>query len=220
MRTIKIGRKKYGLSLVFSLVWMLLLSVDALAQDGKTVFKQNCGMCHYATAQKLVGPGLEGINDRRSEDWLLKWIKDSQGLIKSGDADAQKAFEEGGKSVMPPFSLSDEQIKSILAYIKNPEPDKPVATAQNAETAPVQPEPEPMSGGMKAFLTVLIIVVLAFWYYIVSLKNKIKNMGYDSGNVPLRDRISEWTQQNGTLILVGAIGLIAFVMKTIIQQWM
>ncbi|MCB0431345.1 MAG: cytochrome c [Flavobacteriales bacterium] len=90
---------------------------DVAAQDGAAIFKQNCGACHML-GQRLVGPDLIGVNERRSQDWLLKFIKSSQSVIKSGDPDASDLFAKFNQTIMPDQSqLGDDQIKSILAYI-------------------------------------------------------------------------------------------------------
>jgi hypothetical protein len=39
-----------------------------------------------------MGPDLIGINQKRSEEWLISFIKSSQTMIKSGDADAVSFF--------------------------------------------------------------------------------------------------------------------------------
>lgn len=99
-----------------------LLAQSALfAQNGKDLFKANCAACHSVGSNKLVGPGLEGINDKRSEEWLIQWTKNSAELIASGDADAIAIFEEFNKIPMPPQNLSDEELVEVYAYIADPE---------------------------------------------------------------------------------------------------
>lgn len=101
------------------------------AQDGESLFKSNCASCHTITTKRLVGPGLGDVKGKRSNDWLFKWIKDSQALIKSGDADAIAIFEEYNKSMMPPFTyLSDAEIQAMVDYL-------PAAEAAGEKTAEV-----------------------------------------------------------------------------------
>ncbi|HCC84588.1 MAG TPA: hypothetical protein DEP87_02810, partial [Candidatus Pacebacteria bacterium] len=52
---------------------------------GKEIFTQKCSACHSIGKGRLVGPDLAGVNDRRSEGWLLKFIKSPQAVINSGD---------------------------------------------------------------------------------------------------------------------------------------
>jgi len=101
----------------------LFFQFDSYSQDGKKIFKANCAACHSTGANKVVGPGLEGVNDRYSKEWLLSWTKNSTEFIASGDADAAAAFETGGKIPMQAFetTLSDEEITSVFDYLKDPE---------------------------------------------------------------------------------------------------
>lgn len=99
----------------------LFFQFDSYSQDGKTIFKANCAACHSTGANKIVGPGLEGVNDKYSKEWLLSWTKNSTEFIASGDADAITAFETGGKIPMQSFetTLADEDIVAVFDYLKD-----------------------------------------------------------------------------------------------------
>ncbi len=114
-------------------------SQSASAQEsGKQIFQQSCAACHSIGAGRLVGPDLKGVNERRAEDWLLKYIKSSQALVKAGDKIATALFEEF-KMPMPDQALSEDQIKKVLAHIKEteggPAAAKEAATVQTAAPA-------------------------------------------------------------------------------------
>lgn len=98
------------------------------AEDFGTTYQQYCAACHNIGGGRLVGPDLAGITERRSEDWLIKWIKSSQAMVNSGDPVA-KALVDEYKIVMPDQALTEEQIKGVLAYIKG----KGGATTTGAE---------------------------------------------------------------------------------------
>ncbi|UFH55548.1 c-type cytochrome [Spirosoma sp. KNUC1025] len=102
------------------------------AEKGKTLFTNNCAQCHAVTDEKVVGPGLKGIESRApSKDWLHKWIRNSSAVIASGDAYANQVFNANGKVQMSSFpSLSDADIDGILAYID--QASKPAAAASAA----------------------------------------------------------------------------------------
>jgi mono/diheme cytochrome c family protein len=119
--------KRISLS-IFALT--LLSAVNVMAQDGEKLFKQNCASCHVITDKTVVGPGLAGMFDRvPSEEWAIKWIKNSSALIAAGDPYAVKVFNQFNKSPMSAFEfLSDDEIKAILAYVRNP-PIKEVPVA-------------------------------------------------------------------------------------------
>ena len=108
------------------------------AQDGAQIFRTNCGACHTVGKGKLVGPDLKGVQDRHSEAWILKWVHSSQTLVKAGDKEAVKVFNENSMIPMPDQALSDNDIKTILAYIKTGgEPAVAAAPAGNS-TSTVQ----------------------------------------------------------------------------------
>lgn len=88
------------------------------AQDGAQLFRANCGACHTVGKGKLVGPDLKNVQDRHPEPWLLKWVHSSQTMVKAGDKDAIKLFNDNSQIPMPDQALSDNDIKTILAFIK------------------------------------------------------------------------------------------------------
>lgn len=100
----------------------MLLAGSAMvqAQDvkaGEALYKANCTTCHRIQG-KLVGPELKGMSERYEEEWLLRWIKNSQALIASGDETAVALFEEHNRSVMTAFpQFSDDDIRNIIAYV-------------------------------------------------------------------------------------------------------
>ncbi|WP_298502202.1 cytochrome c3 family protein [uncultured Maribacter sp.] len=128
-----INRNQIFKVLNISVVLFLLFSISAFAQDeanasggdpvkGKALFNQNCAACHSLT-RKMTGPALEKVEERLSEDegldreWLYAWIKNSPGLIKSGDAYANKVYAEFNQAAMTAFpTLSNADIDNILAY--------------------------------------------------------------------------------------------------------
>ncbi|MBK9282978.1 MAG: c-type cytochrome [Sphingobacteriaceae bacterium] len=87
------------------------------AQNGEATFKQTCGACHTIGKGKVVGPDLLNVHKKRSEEWIIKFVKSSQTLIKNGDADAKAIFDEFNGMIMPDQNLKDDEIKAVIAYI-------------------------------------------------------------------------------------------------------
>lgn len=109
---------------------------SASAQNsGKQIFQQTCAACHSIGAGKLVGPDLAGVTDKRPEEWLLRFIKSSQALVKAGDPVAVALFAEFNKIPMPDQALTDDQVRTVLAYIKEAGGGGAAARAQ-AESHP------------------------------------------------------------------------------------
>lgn len=87
-------------------------------EEGKTIFTARCASCHNVNKQ-LTGPALAGVDERRSMDWIINFVKSSQTLVKSGDKDAVALFEKFNKIPMPDHTdLTDAHIQSIVEYIK------------------------------------------------------------------------------------------------------
>jgi mono/diheme cytochrome c family protein len=94
------------------------VALTAAAEQGKKIFADNCQVCHSVGAEKLIGPGLKDVTKRRPEAWLISWIRNSQKVIESGDKYAVDLYNAYNKTQMPPYAFSDDEIKSVLAYIE------------------------------------------------------------------------------------------------------
>ena len=173
-----------GIKVLFFLLSFLLIQVNGIAQEaengetaaaaeeagggdelvlqGQKLFKANCAACHSVGEDKLVGPGLKGINEKREEAWLIKWITNSGELIASGDPDAQAIFDEYNNVPMPPQPVSEDEIKAILAYVKNPPAKKGAAPAE--EVAEVVEE----DSQAWTYIVIGIIVIFAVLLFLVN----------------------------------------------------
>ncbi|KKO90923.1 MULTISPECIES: cytochrome c3 family protein [Sphingobacterium] len=166
-----------SLARVVSTSLMLLFAVTTLhAQDvkeGEKIFKSKCTSCH-AIDRKVVGPALKGIPETKDEAWLIKWIKNSQALIASGDADAVKIFEENNKLVMTSFTdLSDDQIKSVLAYITDASKEKPKDPNKDGAAAKDDNASMFMILGLIAVVVLAVVVIVVLNRVIRTLENVI-----------------------------------------------
>lgn len=166
-----------SLARVVSTSLMLLFAVTTLhAQDvkeGEKIFKSKCTSCH-AIDRKVVGPALKGIPETKDEAWLIKWIRNSQALIASGDAEAIKIFEEYNKSVMTSFTdLSDDQIKSVLAYITDASKEKPKDAATGGGAAKDDNASMFMILGLIAVVVLAVVVIVVLNRVIRTLENVI-----------------------------------------------
>lgn len=108
------------------------------AQDAEQLFSTNCKTCHKL-GKRLVGPDLLGVNDRRSEEWLVSFIQSSQTMIKAGDAEAVEVYTKFNEVLMPDqTAVNEAQIKEILGWIKSKSPNA-AGTAEVVEEEPVEP---------------------------------------------------------------------------------
>jgi len=137
---------------IFLLVMMWVVSqswiTSALAATGAEDFTRLCSACHTVGGGKRVGPDLQGVNDRRSADWLVKWIATPQAMVNSGDPTAVALFKEYNIP-MPDTALSADEIRGILDYIRGASGGAP---AQPAAPAPVRAaNPEDARRGRELF---------------------------------------------------------------------
>ncbi len=94
-------------------------SRNGWAQDpGEQVFNTTCFACHTIGGGRLIGPDLDGVHEKRTQEWLEGFIKSSQSMIKAGDAEAVALFEEYSSMLMPDTAASDEQIRQVIDYIE------------------------------------------------------------------------------------------------------
>ena len=97
-------------------IGLIFLVSTARAQDGEQLFQQ-CKACHTIGQGKLLGPDLLDVSKRRESIWIKNFIKSSQTMVKIGDAQAVKVFEEHNKLVMIDYNLPDTDIDAIIKYI-------------------------------------------------------------------------------------------------------
>jgi mono/diheme cytochrome c family protein len=173
-----IHRKLSKNILRFGLIILLAFTTTLSAQDGdpakgKSLFNANCAACHQLD-KKMTGPALRNVEQRLSDDegldreWIYAWIRNSAGLIKSGDAYANKVYNEYGGAAMTAFpQLSDDDLNNILAYTAEEKkaPTVPAAAAAGAQTS------EP-SGGISNELILgalaILFILLAAGLYLVN----------------------------------------------------
>ncbi|HRI21524.1 MAG TPA: cytochrome c [Panacibacter sp.] len=91
---------------------------DPRFEKGKQLFSANCSSCHALV--HVDGPSLAGVEERVPDKKLLySWIRNSEAVLKSGDAYFTNLYNEYNKTAMQSFpALTDEDIDAILFYIK------------------------------------------------------------------------------------------------------
>lgn len=141
------------------------------AQEGEKLFKTNCTSCHDMEI-KMTGPALKGVHAKRSDEWLVKWIRNNEKLRASGDADAIAIFNEFDKVVMNNFeSLSEEQVGNIIAYFKEYVPPVPVGPKDGETVAQEVSFYSQPTLYILIFLSALLLVVLVI---LRKTKNSLK----------------------------------------------
>jgi Cytochrome c2 len=149
-------------------------------KNGLALFKKNCTACHSIDLKKkMIGPALHAVTEKRSREWLHKWIKDNKSLRESGDKEAVAIYKEYGNIEMNSFpQLNEKQIDDILFFIKNPNLEK---KKDNHEIQEQEDDINQTENEEKNFLVKLIIfcfgilslIVLWIFYKIIILTRLI-----------------------------------------------
>ncbi len=113
-----------GLSLQVGPVW----ADQGQGNQGQEIFQTSCAVCHTVGGGRLVGPDLQGVSERRSEEWIIRFVQHSQQVVAAGDPDAVAIFSEFSQITMPDQPLSDDQVRAVIAY-----------TRAGTSAGPVQP---------------------------------------------------------------------------------
>ncbi len=119
------------LGTIATTVFLVISGTSSAQVAGEKEFNTICIACHTVGEGPRVGPDLAGVTDRRSEDWLVKFIKSSQSMIDSGDPDAVALAEQFAGLVMPDTAMSDQQIKDIVGFLKIKGSSAPVGTGKS-----------------------------------------------------------------------------------------
>lgn len=102
------------------LLLFLLPQKNTWAQSPAAAEKwRECAACHSLGTNRLIGPGLEGVTERLDQEWLIRFIRNSQEVIESGDPYAVALFEEYNRIPMPPNDMTDDEIIDLLLYIES-----------------------------------------------------------------------------------------------------
>lgn len=101
-------------------IFLLNISI-CLSQDGESMYKRDCFMCHnHVDAEEpLTAPVLGGITKEVKLDWLIAYTNNSMEMLNKGDFRARCLWEYYQPCVMPSYadSLTNEQIIDIYVYI-------------------------------------------------------------------------------------------------------
>jgi cytochrome c2 len=89
---------------------------SSLAEYGKRIWNtKQCFGCHQLGKAQSTGPDLIGVTDRRSSDWLHKWLEDPVGMTDSDSIAA--ALKKQYKTQMPNLGLSAHDIDALINFL-------------------------------------------------------------------------------------------------------
>ncbi|KAA3650241.1 MAG: cytochrome C [Bacteroidetes bacterium] len=221
MKLLLFTKSKVHFQALFVFLFLFAFSTTKLVaqEDGEKLFKSYCASCHSTGSNQLVGPGLAGVSDKYEREWLYNWIKDSQGLIASGDADAVAIFEEFNKIPMPAQPVNNEQIDAILDFIKASEAAAPAAEVVVAETTSESTSGDGSSDGGLFVVLGLIILFLIVISILRGVSHSIQTVRAEqigAQNPEERTMLQaffDWINANKTIVALISIVILSFVAK-------
>jgi mono/diheme cytochrome c family protein len=83
---------------------------------GQNTYNVKCGSCHKLTDEKLVGPGWKGVTDRRTPEWIMNFITNTDEMLEK-DTAAQHLLEICLVK-MPYQNLSEQDARSVLEFMR------------------------------------------------------------------------------------------------------
>ena len=218
--------------LIFSIAFVLSISFSIVAQTtvappapvaaaapaagdpaaGKAIFNAQCAACHKLDA-KMTGPALRNVITKHDKEWLYKWIANSTALIKSGDAEAVKLWEEYKPSVMTAFpQLSHADIDNVIAYTSEPiavAAPGPVPTAVGSSTG--NSDSAVSNNLILGALAVVMAILIVMLLLVNKVLNKIaKANGVEVAIIEKEPTMPIWKAyaNNQFLVLVTAVFLL------------
>ncbi|MFQ6047252.1 MAG: c-type cytochrome [Gemmatimonadales bacterium] len=88
----------------------------AQSAAGAQLFETRCAACHSPGTDRIIGPGLAGINERRDRAWLTAFITAPDRLLAEGDSIANALLAEYTVP-MPNLGVSPAEAAAILDYL-------------------------------------------------------------------------------------------------------
>ncbi len=159
------NNKNIFVVVVSTIILLLPIKHAVSSEVGEEIFQSNCSGCHTIGKGNSVGPDLSGVTIRREENWLIRQIKDPDGLVEEKDPVALQLLKEFNMPMVA-LGLSDEEIKEIILYLKNL--DKNI----NQEATSTADLPS------RYIFTLIISILLIIFITLLALKVRKKKCGH------------------------------------------
>lgn len=87
-----------------------------MAEKGKNIYEVKCLACHKLTGEKVVGPGWKGVTDRRTPEYILNFVTNTDEMLDK-DPNAKQLLSVCMVR-MPNQHLSDIEARSVLEFMR------------------------------------------------------------------------------------------------------
>ncbi|WP_222982181.1 c-type cytochrome [Flagellimonas meishanensis] len=87
-----------------------------MAARGEATFNAICVACHMVD-QRMIGPAMKGVYERRSPEWVMNMILNPDGMLKE-DPIAKALLKEYNNAIMLNQNLTEEQARDLAEYLR------------------------------------------------------------------------------------------------------
>lgn len=89
---------------------------EKMVAEGLNAYNVKCASCHKLTDEKLVGPGWKGVTDRRTPEWIMNFVTNTEEMLEK-DTAAQNMLEICLVK-MPDQNLGEAEARATLEYMR------------------------------------------------------------------------------------------------------
>lgn len=90
---------------------------EAMIKKGHAIVDMKCSPCHKLNDQRVVGPGFQGVTNRRRAEWIMNMITNVEVMLDE-DPVAQALLEEC-LTRMPNQNVSIGDARDILEFLRS-----------------------------------------------------------------------------------------------------
>lgn len=115
-------RKQFVYKIILCILFSLfgVQSQNVFGQhDAAELFDEFCADCHSIGEGDMKGPDLMGVEQKYTEEWLIRFILSAKTMINAGDPKAIAVWEKYKKGNMPDNKFSESEVKSLIDYIRS-----------------------------------------------------------------------------------------------------
>lgn len=95
---------------------------DNMVATGKAIYEMKCAACHKLDDKRVVGPGFEGVTNRRRPEWVMNMITNVDVMLEE-DPVAQELLEQC-LTRMPNQNVSVGDARDILEFFRQNDMDR------------------------------------------------------------------------------------------------
>ena len=89
---------------------------EELAAQGEAKFNAICIACHMVD-QRMIGPAMKGVYERRSPEWVMNMILNPDGMLKE-DPIAKALLKEYNNAIMLNQNLTEDEARAVAEYLR------------------------------------------------------------------------------------------------------